>query len=204
MKRATGHRVENVPYVPYVPWIGPKKAENRQPRGYIGHIGHIHRGRHGEKKTMDFDVADLFGNLFGGTVPTVAAMAIQREAVPEPIPHPEAAELPTPAVETKTAAVVGMPDFDSLSLPGDPCPRCGSLEEWADLLGGRHCGVCEADALGKALRLAELAAWLRQQAPPRKLAPKIAPHCVAVGSVDSLDPGDKRPLQSQPAGYDGA
>ena len=40
--------------------------------------------------------------------------------------------------------------FDDLPLPGPACPRCGSLEEWIDLLGGRHCGICEANTLNKA------------------------------------------------------
>lgn len=58
--------------------------------------------------------------------------------------------------------------FDDLPLPGPACPRCGSLEEWTDLLGGRHCGICEAGTLNKALQLADRAARLRQQAQRRK------------------------------------
>jgi len=46
--------------------------------------------------------------------------------------------------------------------PGTGCPACGSLEEWQDALGRVRCGVCEADVLAKALRLAEKAATLRQ------------------------------------------
>ena len=153
---------------------------------------------------MGFDVTNLFGNLFGGTVPTVAAMMVQPEAVPEPIPGPEAADLPTSAVDTEWAEVVEVPDFDSFPLPGNPCPVCGSLEEWTDLLGRQRCGVCERATLDKALQLADRAARLRQQSQQRKPAPTIAPGCVSGGMVDALNLGRKRPLQSQPAGFGGA
>jgi hypothetical protein len=104
-------------------------------------------------------------------------------------------ELPTPAVDTVAAGVVEVPDFNSLPLPGDPCRVCGSLEEWTDLLGSRHCGICEVDTLDKALQLAEQAARLRRQAHSRKPAPRIAPGCVAAGRIDTLDLDSKRPLQ---------
>jgi len=88
--------------------------------------------------------------------------------------------------------------------PGPACPRCGSLEQWQDLLGRQRCGVCEADALGKAIKLAERAARLRQQAQPRKPAPRLAPGCVAVGRVDTLDLDSGKPSQGQPEGFGGA
>ena len=94
---------------------------------------------------MDFDVGDLFGNLFGGAAAAVAAMIVQ----------PEAAGLPTPAVEPEAAEVEEVPDFDSLPLPGDPCPVCGSLEEWTDLLGRQRCGVCKRATLDKAIQWAD-------------------------------------------------
>ena len=106
----------------------------------------------------DYDVSDLLDNLFGGTTPTRAAMVVQPEVLPEPIPRPKAAELPTPAADTEA---VEMPDFDSLPLPGEPCPVCGSLEEWTDMLDRRRCGNCERDTLDKATRLAERTAQLR-------------------------------------------
>jgi hypothetical protein len=99
--------------------------------------------------------------------------------------------------------VVEMPDFDSLPLPGDPCLRCGSLEKWWDILGGEHCQQCQRATLDKALQLADLAARLRQKAQPRKPAPRIAPGCVAAGSVDILDTDNHRPVQSQPRGLCG-
>ena len=83
--------------------------------------------------------------------------------------------------------------FDDLPLPGSACPKCGGLAEWIDLLGGRHCQICEAETLNKSLRLVELAARLRKQAPARTPAPRIAPGCVAAAPVDTLDLGDKRP-----------
>jgi hypothetical protein len=93
--------------------------------------------------------------------------------------------------------------FDDLLLPGPACPRCGSLESWTDILGGQHCGVCERATLDKALRLAERAARLRQQAQQRKPAPRIAPGCVAAGRVDMQDLGDKRPTQGELRGFGG-
>ena len=82
--------------------------------------------------------------------------------------------------------------FDDLPLPGPPCPKCGSLEQWQDGLGRERCGNCEREILDKALELAEHAAWLRKQAQPRKPAPRIAPRCVAAGSADmhlqAIDP----------------
>jgi ribosomal protein S27AE len=53
--------------------------------------------------------------------------------------------------------------LDALPLPGPACPRCGSLEQWQDALGRQRCGRCEADALGKAMKLAERAARLRNR-----------------------------------------
>ena len=37
-----------------------------------------------------------------------------------------------------------------------------------------------------------------------KPAPRIAPSCVSGGVVDTLDLGNKRPVQEQPAGFGGA
>jgi len=149
---------------------------------------------------MDFDVGDLFGNLFGGAPTT---MHVQPEVVPEPIPGPEAVDLPTLAVDTEWAELERLPDFDSLPLPGDPCPVCGSLETWWDMLGGEHCQQCERATLDKAMQWADRATRLREQAQPRKPAPRIAPRCVAAGEVDTLDPSGNRPLQSQPRGLCG-
>lgn len=48
--------------------------------------------------------------------------------------------------------------------PPDPCPRCGSLMFWWDVLGREHCMMCEKPAYppGKAGELRELAKRLRQ------------------------------------------
>ena len=59
----------------------------------------------------------------------------------------EASDLPE---EARWWAVA---DFDELPEPGQPCPRCGSLEKWTDLLGGEHCGQCKARKLARAERL---------------------------------------------------
>jgi hypothetical protein len=99
---------------------------------------------------MGFDVADLLENLFGNG-PAAAAAALDPAPVSEAVP--------------------GLPEavpFDALPLPGPACAACGSLSQWQDILGRRRCGVCEAEALDTALRLAERAARLRKQAQPRK------------------------------------
>jgi hypothetical protein len=71
--------------------------------------------------------------------------------------------------------------WDEATEPGPACPVCGSLESWQDALGRERCGVCEADALAKALQLAERAARLRKRAQSRKPAPRIASCCVVGG-----------------------
>ena len=90
---------------------------------------------------------------------------------------------------------------DEATEPGTACPRCGSLEQWQDALGRQRCGRCEADTLGRALKLAERAARLRTQAQRRKPAPRIAPGCVPGGSADTQDLKSKRPIQGQPKGF---
>ncbi|MBU4271714.1 MAG: hypothetical protein KKE86_08120 [Planctomycetes bacterium] len=54
-------------------------------------------------------------------------------------------------------------DFDDLPPPGPACPRCGSLAEWWDLLGGRHCGQCDGDVLRHGLDLLDRAEKIRSQ-----------------------------------------
>jgi len=48
--------------------------------------------------------------------------------------------------------------------PPDPCPKCGSLMIWWDVLDGQHCMICEKPKYGveKAAQLRELARRLRQ------------------------------------------
>lgn len=53
-------------------------------------------------------------------------------------------------------------DLGPQDLP--PCPSCGSLELWQDLLGGWHCQRCNAVALLRSRRLLERAARLRKAA----------------------------------------
>jgi len=47
--------------------------------------------------------------------------------------------------------------------PAKPCPTCGGLEKWWDLLSGEHCMTCERLTLMRAHRLAEKAAVIRQR-----------------------------------------
>ncbi|MCP4535592.1 MAG: hypothetical protein GY832_00425 [Chloroflexi bacterium] len=37
--------------------------------------------------------------------------------------------------------------------PGEPCPRCGSLDKWWDLWGGEHCNRCEWTKVERSQRL---------------------------------------------------
>jgi hypothetical protein len=131
---------------------------------------------------------DLQAIFAKGTVPTTAAVA-QPVTVPEPIPRPEVTELATPAADPLAAEWEKVTDFDSLPLPGRPCPQCGSLEMWWDILGSEHCQQCERETLDKSFRLEELAAQLRKQAQPRKPAPRIASGCVAGGMDESKHVG---------------
>ena len=61
------------------------------------------------------------------------------------------------------------PDGDDVSdeeciEPPDPCPKCGSLVFWWDVLGGQHCMVCEKPKfpIEKAAELRESAIQLCQ------------------------------------------
>ena len=87
--------------------------------------------------------AELLAVLAGDYLNAVVTPATA--AVPSEPSEPVASRGPTPLPEAVP--------FDDLDLPGPACPacpRCGSLEEWIDLLGGRHCGICEPGTLGKA------------------------------------------------------
>jgi hypothetical protein len=57
--------------------------------------------------------------------------------------------------------------FEQLPEP-KPCPQCGGLDKWWDILGGEHCTECEASKVAKCRRLAERAAELRRLHPPKK------------------------------------
>ena len=160
---------------------------------------------------MGFDVGDFLETLFG-TEPA-AAPAVGSAAVPQAVGRPEAAgafHLDVDAeLLARFASWVRRPDhggrmgwepadlpeeerwwargdFDSLPLPGPVCPRCGSLELWQSVAGTRRCCHCDAAALQRSRGLANLAARLREQAPPRMPAPRIAPGCVAAAAVDTL------------------
>ena len=81
-------------------------------------------------------------------------------------------ESASPVVNPLAADWEDVADGDSLLLPSDPCPVCGSLEKWRDILGGEHCQHCEGETLDKALKMAEVAAQRRTANPskPRKAA----------------------------------
>ncbi len=52
-------------------------------------------------------------------------------------------------------------DFLGLASPGEPCPTCGGLSFFTDLLGGRHCQTCEAGLAERTFQLVERAERLR-------------------------------------------
>jgi hypothetical protein len=143
---------------------------------------------------MDYDVADMLDSLFGRPIPTVISGIVPTmisEAAPAAIS--DVAPMVISADREEVPNVEEVPDFDSLPPLGGPCPGCGGLEEWTDLLGRRRCGVCERDILEKAIDWASRAARLREQAQRQKPAPRIAPGCVAAGRVDMLT------ISAQPA-----
>lgn len=63
--------------------------------------------------------------------------------------------------------------------PGKPCTQCGSQDVWWDLLGGSHCPHCDREKRTRSRRLADRAAHLRRQNPPR---PKVVQNA---GSEDA-------------------
>ena len=66
----------------------------------------------------------------------------------------------TPSMATDSDIV----PWEECIEPPDPCPKCGSLMFWWDVLGGQHCMICEKPKYGveKAAQLRELARRLRQ------------------------------------------
>ena len=123
---------------------------------------------------------------FGVTVPLTPLSADTTPANPERI---------------GTCVDAGPCPWDEATEPGPACAVCGSLEEWIDLLGGRHCTVCEADTLDKALRLADRAARLRKQARMREPAHLGSHGRVPGGVVDIPDLGNNRPQQRPLEGF---
>jgi len=126
----------------------------------------------------DFDSGDLLAELFG-VAPVPAA-------VPEVSNGARAVEVPEvaggPEVDLWTADTIDGPE---------PCPTCGSLEKWWDVLGRQRCSVCEAATLARGLRI------LR----PVKSAPGRAPRGDAGTHPDMRHPGSQRPPATQPAAF---
>lgn len=103
---------------------------------------------------MSYDAAELFGGLFGGKADVPRATS---QAEPIPLPVVMVCETPDPPESDKRWEV---PDFDGLPMP-DPCPKCGSLELWWDLLGGVHCQHCGGDVFRRGLELLDRAERIR-------------------------------------------
>lgn len=88
---------------------------------------------------------------------------------PPDVPDAERWWVDLPAVDEPMPGVVTMGDAPSFPADGArvaPCPRCGSLELWWDLLGQPHCQHCDHTGLARARRLREHANLLRQLAAP--------------------------------------
>lgn len=58
--------------------------------------------------------------------------------------------------------------------PSDPCGRCGGIEIWTDLRGGRHCQTCDRRGLERTRRWLDGVARARQRWPAGS-APRTAP-----------------------------
>jgi hypothetical protein len=70
----------------------------------------------------------------------------------------------SPPTPPSIATDVDIVSWDGCPEPPDPCPKCGSLMLWWNLLGRQYCMICEKPAypLEKAAKLRELAKNLRQ------------------------------------------
>ena len=105
-------------------------------------------------------------------VPPVPLPAWALGPVPESCPAQSSATeqiIPTVAPSVAVCELVALPDdypaWEQAEPPGEPCPACGSLEYWLNLLGGRHCQICEGAKLQRALRLLAVAARIRSRKP---------------------------------------
>ena len=55
-------------------------------------------------------------------------------------------------------------NFDELLAPGEPCPTCGGLAWWENVLGARRCLTCDRAAFDRSNQLESQAAELRKRA----------------------------------------
>ena len=129
---------------------------------------------HSEKTKMKSEIANIQGNGVEHA-PTCPAPATWPppwlvEAAGEP---PAVALPPVPATtcpEVPPVAVQPAGDgWESAIEPPPPCPTCGSLELWQDILGGWHCQHCDGATLRRSLALLERAARLRRFREHRKM-----------------------------------
>jgi hypothetical protein len=97
---------------------------------------------------MMLDIVDFFDELFE------LKSRKKQAATGETLADNLAGELP--------AVIPLAPDSDwsvwedAIPTPG-PCPKCGNLELWWDMLGRQRCQRCEQAIFERALRLAEQA-----------------------------------------------
>ena len=123
--------------------------------------------------------------------PWLADQAGERPAVALP-PAPVASSPQAPPV-----AVVPVGDgWESAIEPPPPCPKCGSLELWQDILGGWHCQHCDGAKFQRSLRLMDQAARLQRVARPvvvGRVGGKGKARPVAVGNAQAIERGDGQP-----------
>ncbi|MGA2032939.1 MAG: hypothetical protein ABSG68_11820 [Thermoguttaceae bacterium] len=91
-------------------------------------------------------LAEAAEKLPAGPIFTPARLS--ESAAPAPVP---------------TLPVTGPPEEDGCEIidPPAPCPKCGSLELWQDLLGAWHCQHCDGAAFRRSCELLKRAARLR-------------------------------------------
>jgi hypothetical protein len=118
----------------------------------------------GEKLSVDAPEGAITPDLLDGLRHHKACLLRMLRSVES---RPEA---PPSFIGPHEAAIFSIPaDGDAVSgeeciEPPDPCPKCGSLMFWWDLLGGQHCMACEKPKYPpeKVAELRELAKRLRQ------------------------------------------
>ena len=79
-------------------------------------------------------------------------------------PPPPGRESESASSKTLSAPSLDLPPgwaVDAVDPPA-PCPVCGSMELWLDMLGRYRCQHCEANQFRRAMRWAVRAAQLRQ------------------------------------------
>lgn len=83
--------------------------------------------------------------------------------------------------------------------PSDRCSRCGGIEVWIDLRGGRHCQRCDTRGPLRTRRWLDGLARARKQNRP----PRAAPGCELSPPADSQHLDSRRPRERPPGAFRG-